>query len=195
MPNPKQPKVKSVCSGSFGKTHAPMRVVLYSVLKEKKVNFGVLRISSPEHNIEGEIGVMWGVFVIGARILGRQEQGYNAIRLLLSLPSGNYEFLDFGDSHQSSLDDGIKIRLTDLISLWPNLPAEVDQLVRRTSQNRMRMLSTNETENTEESAIDQNVLEQIQAWERNTMHLRPAAFWGAAVVLSSLATMIAIFSH
>jgi hypothetical protein len=195
MPNPRQPKIKNVCSGSFGKTQAPMRVVLYSVLKEKQVNFGVLRISSPEHNIEGEIGVMQGVFLIGARVLGRQERGYNAVRLLLSLPSGNYEYLDFGDSHQASLDNGIKIRLTDLISLWPSLPAELDQLVHRTSQNRMRMLSKDETQNTEEAAIDQNVLEQIKLWERNTMHLRPVAFWGAAAVFSSIATMIGIFSH
>jgi hypothetical protein len=181
-------RTKSLLSGGFGKLCAPLRVVLYAVLKEKQVNFGVLRISAPEHNIEGEIGVMYGVFVIGAEVRGRQERGYNAIRLLLSLASGTYEYFDYGNTPKQ--DEGIKIRLTELISLWPNLPAGMDQLVHRTSLNRIRNISEGENCQTEEAAIDQNVLEQIEQWERKTMHLRPVAFWGAAAVCSSIATIM-----
>jgi hypothetical protein len=167
------------------------------VLKEKKVNYGVLKISSPEHNIEGELCVMWGLFIIGACLLGRREHGYDAVKLLLSLNSGNFEYIDFADSKPIGLDNDFKIRLTDLVSLWPNIPESLDQLNHRTSMNRMRQLSTSDQARNDEASvmIDQNVLKQLQEFDRKTMHLRAVAFWSAAVVFTSLATLMGFLQH
>src|SRR5262249_12185105 len=98
------------------------QMVLWSVMRRHKTDFGVLRISCPESGIEGDIGILWGSTVIGARCRGRSERGYDAIRLLLSASCGEYELIDLADSFQPTLDDGLQIRLIDLMSKLPELP-------------------------------------------------------------------------
>lgn len=184
-----QQKVESIFSGNFGGTKTT-QVLMWSVLRDKKINFGVLRICCPELNIDGEISILWGLFAVGAR-MKNGVSGYPALRALLCAPAGSY---DYSEVEESAFDDNFKIRLTDLISLWPNLPETLEEVMaKRNSLNRIRSVTAENIEHTEEAVIDQNVLSHLQKWERNSLHLRAAAFWGTFVVFSSIAAVAYCF--
>ena len=75
---------KRIFSGKLGELKT-MRMVLWSVLKEKQTAFGIVRVKCPARNIYGDIGVRYGVYVVGAAVKGRAERGYDAVKLLLSM--------------------------------------------------------------------------------------------------------------
>lgn len=171
------------------------REVLWSVLKERTVNCGILRIVDVDNQVEGELGIFQGTFVVGACMKGGKQTGYDVLRILLAARNGSYKYTNYVDSLPPSLDNFERIRLTSLISIWPNLPLSAEVLSKKNSLNRMRGLTSAEavvTKNSEASVIDRNVMEQLQAWDDRHMNLRAAAFWSTFVAVSCLAALLGI---
>ncbi len=187
-------KYDCVLSGNLHAGTTP-REVLWSVLKERTVNCGILRIIDVDNKVEGEIGIFQGTFVVGASMKGGKRAGYEALKILLAVRNGSYKYTYYVDPLPASVDNFERIRLTSLISIWPNLPASAEALSFRNSLNRMRGLTTAEaavTKNNEASVIDRNVMAQLQAWDDRHMNLRAAAFWSTFVAVSCLAALLGI---
>ena len=166
-----------------------MQVVLWSILREKKVDSGVLLIRDGNNGVLGEIAVSWGLHVTGAIITNQPLVGYDALKILLKATNCVYEYLDYGSNTPERLENGMKLRLTDLISTCPNLPENMP--TGKISLNRMRAMTLNESgEYSEDAIIDQSVLEKLRKFERSSMRLRVFAFWGAFVVFSSIAGLM-----
>ncbi|MBI2812395.1 MAG: hypothetical protein HYX67_16440 [Candidatus Melainabacteria bacterium] len=184
-------KFDCVFSGTLHAGTAP-REALWSVLKERTVNFGILRIVDVDNKIEGDIGIYQGTFVVGACLRGGKQDGYNALKLLLAVRNGSYKFINYVDPLPADLDNFERIRITSLISIWPNLPLSVETLSSKISMNRMRRITTETAvaKNSEASVIDRNVMEQLQAWDERHMNLRAAAFWSTFVAVSCLAALL-----
>lgn len=180
------------------------REMLWSVLKERSVSFGVLRIVDTDRNIEGEIGIFQSTFVVGASIRGNHHTAYEALKVLLTAKNGSFKYLSLFDPLPSDLDNLERIRLTSLISIWPNFPHAAEALSYKNSLNRMRGIKpqaeksqtdeadTKAAKESEVLAIDQNVLKQLQAWDERHMHIRAAAFWSTFVAVSCLAAILGI---
>ncbi len=184
-------KFDCVLSGTLQAGTTP-REALWSVLKERTVNCGILHIVDVDNKIEGDLGIFQGTFVVGAFIKGGKQTGYNALKLLLAVRNGSYKYMNYDDPLPAQLDNFERIRLTSLISIWPNLPLSAETLSNKISMNRMRGL-TSETalaKISEASVIDRNVMEQLQAWDDRHMNLRAAAFWSTFAAVSCLAALL-----
>lgn len=119
--------IKCIFSGQFegGET---VKEVLLAMLQQKSVDLGVLRIHSKESGIDGDIGIERNTFVVGGRLRGRDERGWDAIKLLLDSDNATFQYLALRDRLPHGLDCGLKIRLTDVIANWPNLPESADKM-------------------------------------------------------------------
>lgn len=187
----KQPrKYEVVLTGTLQSGTTP-REMLWSVLKERAVQSGVLRIYDTDRKIEGDIGIIQGTFVVGASLKGGKT-GYDAMKMLMSVKNGSYKYMNYVDPLPDDLDNIQRIRLTSLISIWPNLPTTEEGLSNKNSINRMRGLAPESTESkdSETALIDLNVLEQLRAWDERHMDLRAAAFWSAFAAVSCLAALL-----
>ena len=185
-------KYECVLSGTLHAGTTP-REVLWSVLKERSVHSGILRITDVDSKVEGELGIFQGTFVVGAAMKGGKQAGYEALKILLAVRNGTYKYTNYVDPLPPTVDNFERIRLTSLISIWPNLPSSVEELSSRNSLNRMRGITGAEAvvaKNSEASVIDRNVMEQLQAWDDRHMNLRAAAFWSTFVVVSCLAALL-----
>jgi|AGTN01.3.fsa_nt_gi hypothetical protein len=133
--------IRCVFSGKF-KGDETVWEILTAALQEKSVDVGVLRICDEENGLDGDIGIERNVFVIGGRIRGRDEQGWDAIKMLLTTKRGTFQYLDLRNRFPHGLDCGLKIRLTDLIAAWPHLPDSAEKLkCGRESLNRIKAYS------------------------------------------------------
>lgn len=180
-----QPGPRCLFTGTLSASQT-MQVVLWSILREKKVDIGVLVIRDGQNGVLGEIAVSWGLHVSGASMKDRPIHGYDALKVLLKANNCVYEYLDYGGNTPTRLDNGMKLRLTDLISTCPNLPESMP--TGKVSLNRMRAMTLNESgEYSEDAIIDQSVLEKLRKFERSSMRMRVFAFWGAFLVFSSVA--------
>jgi hypothetical protein len=187
-------------SGEFGEAN-PLRNVIWSILKEKGVEFGVLWISSPGHEIVGEIGVQWGIYIIGGRVRGANGTGQEAVRHLLTLPKGTYQYIDYSQSFVPELGQGVRIRLSDLANTKSDIANVLDKAAgNRESKTRMRALvaappkpaTAPEAPYFSRSWVaNQEVVVQVGNWERTTMHLRTLAFWSAFFAFACVATLMA----
>jgi hypothetical protein len=186
--------IRTVCSGKIG-GHTTGREILWSALKQRNVEFGVLRIHNKTTGTEGDIGIAKGIYIVGADLSSRKEKGWEAVRLLLSAQDGTFQYLDFGEQFPHYLDQSIKIRLTDIISAWPALPDRAEQIMSgRNSLNRIRNYEPQKQSGGETAILDRNVLSELQAWDARNLHLRAAAFWSTFAVLSCLAAVLAYFN-
>jgi len=168
------------------------REVLWSVLKERAVESGILRIVDLDNKIEGDIGIVQGTFVVGAYMKGGKLTGYQALKKLMVVRNGTYTYMNYVDPLPANLDNFERIRLTSLISIWPNLPLSAETLCNKISMNRMRGITQESSvvKNSEAAVIDRNVMEQLQAWDDRHMNLRAAAFWSTFVAVSCLAALL-----
>ncbi|MFN8555402.1 MAG: hypothetical protein U0103_28380 [Candidatus Obscuribacterales bacterium] len=192
---------ESVLSGVLKSGTTP-REILWSVLKERTITFGILRIVDADRNIEGELGVFQSTFVVGASIRGGNYTAYEALKVLLTVKNGSFKYLSSADPLPSDLDNLERIRLTSLISIWPNFPHSPQALSYKNSINRMRGIKaekdreepngadTKDSKESEVLAIDHNVLKQLQAWDERHMHIRAAAFWSTFVAVSFIAALL-----
>lgn len=170
------------------------REVLWSVLKAKNVNSGVLRIF--QDKVEGEIAISRGVFIIGGRMRSSSENGYDAVKRLLSMSEGSFQYLDYGDEFYQELDQNLKIRLTTVISVLPNLPQNIEQLAGKNTLGRIRAMDGETTETAEEeNLIDRNVLTQLEEWDKRSERFKSAALWSAFLAVACLAGLLYWFGQ
>lgn len=190
-------KYDCVISGTLHAGTTP-REALWSVLKERAVTCGILRIVDVDNKIEGELGIFQGTFVVGASLKDGRQAGYEALKILLAVRNGSYKYTNYVDPLPPNVDNFERIRLTSLISIWPNLPLSAEVLSNKNSLNRMRGITSaeavvannSESKNSEALVIDRNVIKQLQAWDDRHMNLRAAAFWSTFVAVSCLAALL-----
>lgn len=125
-----------IVSGDIGE-FVSGRDVLSLVLSNKSVDFGNLHISA-EDGIEGDIAIYGATYVIGAKIAGSELSGWEALKLLLSIKSGSFSYIEHHLQSRCRPNSELKVRLTDLITLWPTYPQRPEQMkCGRTSFNRI----------------------------------------------------------
>ncbi len=163
-------------------------------MKFKKVAVGVLHIVGPNESLIGDICIHNGIFVVGGKMKNGKVSGYEAIRILLSLAEGTFQYLDYSEIDTPELNNGLKIRLTSLINMLPTLPIQLDELMGANTLNRMRSIDTSEIQ-TEEALIDKDTFNQLASWEARTMRLRAAAFWGTFLAVTGIACLMYFFQR
>jgi len=187
------------------------REVLWQIMKTK-VEHGVLVITDDTKEIEGRIGIAGRTTITGAYMKKSPELGWNALQILLRFQQGSFQYLDYGLNGLGDLDQGLKIRLTQIINVLPDLPMRIDQLAGPNTLNRIRAIDPaqlaemkkvedtkkkeKEREKEEEvPGIDQNVMQQIREFENKSMRYRAAAMWGTFVAIALGAGAIVYFHH
>lgn len=185
------PKVRVLTHGKIW-ANRTTREILWAVMKYKKLAVGILHIESA--NVTGDILVHNGIFVVGGKLSDGKTTGYDAIRSLLMVKDGKFEYVDYSEVDCEEFDNGLKIRLTQLINKLPNLPPKLDELMGANTLNRMRSLESLDTPPSEEQMIDKETFAQLTKWESQSMRYRAAAFWGAFIAISGLAAFM-YFTH
>ncbi|HEY9786098.1 MAG TPA: hypothetical protein V6D17_11890 [Candidatus Obscuribacterales bacterium] len=181
-------KQRTIQSGKIWENRRP-REVLWAIMKLRKVQHGVLQIASPKNNLKGEIGISRSIFLVGGRIENSTITGYEAIKELLLVTDGSFAYLDNGEEPLGPLDQNLKIRLTQVVNLWPELPDRIEDLNRGGSLTRMRAMDS-ASPYAEEDVVDQSVVEQIKQFEQRTMNLRAYVFWGLFVIATSIVVVL-----
>jgi hypothetical protein len=184
-------KAKLVTQGKISASRTP-REMLYSILKLKKVAIGLLRMTTG--SVEGEILICNATFVVGARLKNSNQIGYKAIRKLLMIKEGKFEYLDMGDAQLADVDQGLKVRLTQLINKLPELPSNYDELAGANTLNKIRAVEAGEIP-TEEKLIDKDTFAQLAAWEESSMKLRGPAFWSTFAAVSVVVVFMYCFQR
>jgi len=187
------PKAKIVTQGKIW-ANRTTREVLYSILKYKKIEAGVLRITGTKPVVEGEICISNGIFIIGAKLKNSTDKGYAAIRPLLMQHEGTFQYLEMGDEDIAYLDQGLKLRLTQLINSLPALPNKYEDLIGASTLNKIRAIQIDEVPN-EEKLIDKDTFAQLASFEQRSMRLRAAALWGTFAVVSIVVVLLYFFQH
>lgn len=180
-------KGRTVQSGKIWQNRRT-REVLWTLLKLQKVESGILYINSPQSKLEGEIGVFHGIFLTGAKIAGSGERGYPAIKRLLEIEEGTFTYIDVGSHGLGDLEENLKLRITQIINLMPDLPTNIDLAMGKNTLNRIRAMDTasmtESTETAEQHKVDKQVAEQLRAIDEKTMNFRALIFWGVFLVVS-----------
>jgi hypothetical protein len=181
------------------------REVLWQIMKTKVEN-GVLVITNDSKEIEGRIGISGGTTITGAQMKKSAELGWSALQILLRFEQGSFQFLDYGFNGLGELDQGLKIRLTQIINVLPDLPKRIDQLAGPNTLNRIRAIDpaqlaemkkaeATKKKDDDSHGIDQNVMQQIREFENKTMRFRAAAMWGTFLAIALGAGAIVYFHH
>lgn len=107
-----------------------MQDILRAIVELEKVQYGILRISAPEDNIQGRIVFADDGHIVDASITGQAENysSYECLRQLLSLNRGNCVFLDSGTNRPAEFTDSLYIHATRILALLPNLPVNPSEL-------------------------------------------------------------------
>lgn len=187
-------KARSVQSGKIWQNRRT-REVLWTLLKLQKVENGVLVINSAKPKMEGEIGVFHGIFLTGASISGSNEKGYPAMKRLLEIEEGTFNYYDYGSNGLGDLDQGLKLRITQIINLMPNLPVNIEAAMGKNTLNRIRAMDPGQPGGEDEMKVDQAVAEQLRALDEKTMNMRALIFWGIFLVVSSVAAVLFYVKH
>jgi len=105
-----------------------MNDLLETIIHLKTVPNALLRISSSKENVKGRVGFGPGGFILGGCIDDTGENGYAAIKKLLTLTSGNYAVLDTGHDLSPEVNQTLWIKGEKVLEIWPNLPESPDKL-------------------------------------------------------------------
>ena len=162
------------------------REILWLMMKLQKVHVGVLHIVSNDKTVDGYLSLINGMFVLGASTQSG-EKGYIALKILLKVSRGSFEYLDYSQSDLADLDQELQIRVTQLINLLPNLPEKADQLQGPNTLNRIRAMNIDELVEIKKVAtsnINSEVLQQIGSFEAKSMPWRAVALWGTFALIS-----------
>ncbi len=173
------------------------REVLWSIMKLQKVDVGVLHIVSNDKTIDGCIALANGMYILG----GSTEEGatgYAAVKQLLKLTEATFQYIDYSNSDIGELDQDLKIRVTQIINMLPNLPENMEQMQGTNTLNRIRAMDVEELaqiKKAAEAGIDQNVVQQIRSFEDKSMRWRALALWGTFAVISLGVGCMIYFRH
>jgi len=188
-------KARSVQSGKIWQNRRT-REVLWTLLKLQKVEAGILVISSSKNKMEGEIGVFHGIFLTGAKINGTTETGYPAMKRLLEVEEGSFNYYDYSEHGLADLDQNLKLRITQIINLMPNLPVNLESAMGKNTLNRIRAMDASQQEGSENDyKVDQAVAEQLRALDEKTMNVRALIFWAIFLVVSSAVAVLFYVKH
>lgn len=188
-------KARSVQSGKIWQNRRT-REVLWTLLKLQKVESGILVISNQKNKMEGEIGVFHGIFLTGAKINGSNETGYAAMKRLLEVEEGSFNYYDYTEHGLGDLDQNLKLRITQIINLMPNLPVNLESAMGKNTLNRIRAMdASGAEERVEDYKVDQAVAEQLRALDEKTMNIRALIFWGIFLVVSSVVAVLFYVKH
>jgi hypothetical protein len=155
-------------------------------MKLQKVDVGILHIISTDKETDGSIALMNGMYIVGGKTADG-DMGYNAVKRLLRLHEASFQYLDYSRSDIGDLEQDLKIRVTQLINLLPDLPESMEQMQGTNTLNRIRAMDPEELaaiKKAAEAGIDQNVVQQIRNFEQKSMRWRALAMWGTFVVIS-----------
>jgi hypothetical protein len=162
------------------------REVLWSLMKLQKIDQGVLHIVSNDKNVDGCVALANGMYVLGASTK-TGASGYKAVKQLLCLTDASFQYIDYTDSDLGELDQDLKLRVTQLINMLPNLPENMGQMQGTNTLNRIRAMDPDELaaiRKAAEAGVDQNVAIQVRRFEDKSMRWRALALWGTFVVIS-----------
>ena len=160
------------------------REVLWSIMKLQKVDQGVLRIVSADKKVDGCVALANGMYILGANTEGGAT-GYEAVKQLLRLGEATFQYIDYTNSDLGVLDQDLKIRVTQLINMLPNLPENMGQMQGTNTLNRIRAMDVEELtaiKKAAEAGVDQNVLQQVRQFEDKSMRWRALALWGTFAI-------------
>ncbi|MGH9553775.1 MAG: hypothetical protein ACRD3W_30625, partial [Terriglobales bacterium] len=88
----------------------------------------VLRINSEQEDYSGKILISNGDHIVGALTVTGRYQGYEAIRRLLTVASGNFAYLRVGKTDRVDVVANLNIPVRKVAHSAPNLPADVSAL-------------------------------------------------------------------
>jgi hypothetical protein len=104
-------------------TDQDMLEVLNDVLALPGSSVGILRISNPQDQLNGRLTLYKRRYVIGATISDSAETGYQALRRLLAVRTGNFAYMETGqDEPPSDLAEPLCLDLPTLLEHLPDLP-------------------------------------------------------------------------
>jgi hypothetical protein len=103
--------------------------VIQTVIDLKNMPNLVLRVTDEDSDLQGRVAFREGGFILGARVNNTNECGYDAIRLLLSIKSGNYAILDPGRTPTSDTNQTLWISADKVLNLLPMLPESSETLL------------------------------------------------------------------
>jgi hypothetical protein len=103
--------------------------VIQTVIDLKNMPNLVLRVTDDDGDLQGRVAFREGGFILGARVNNTNECGYDAIRLLLSIKSGNYAILDPGRTPTSDTNQTLWISADKVLNLLPVLPESPETLL------------------------------------------------------------------
>ncbi len=105
--------------------------VLLAIFKSKKAEYAIARMASEDGVVDGEFLITKSTNVQGARLLNDEMIGYPALFAMLKIQHGSYSLLDCSNSPADAahLEEGLKIRVNQLVNALPDLPATMEELV------------------------------------------------------------------
>jgi hypothetical protein len=103
--------------------------VIQTVIDLKNMPNLVLRVTDEDSDLQGRVAFREGGYILGARVNNTNECGYDAIRLLLSIKSGNYAILDPGRTPTSDTNQTLWISADKVLDLLPALPESPETLL------------------------------------------------------------------
>lgn len=114
--------------------------ILHGILKAKRSDYSVALFASTDGSVQGEMLVVKSVIINGAKLVDPDLSGYEALKVMLTIPHGTYTLLDvtnYADSAQQ-LEQGLNLRITPLANALPNLPDSIEELQSASQISRIR---------------------------------------------------------
>ena len=99
-----------------------LKNVLLKILEKKPSGNLLLRVATTARDCDGKICIVDGRFITAAIIANTRENGYPAVRKLLSIEHGNFACLRPSPDDSLSIPYSLNIELEKVIPLVPNLP-------------------------------------------------------------------------
>ncbi|CAN5343229.1 hypothetical protein BH10CYA1_BH10CYA1_16470 [soil metagenome] len=116
-----------VCEGRLT-DEVQLKNVLLKILEKRPSGNLLLRIATTERDCDGKICIVDGRFITAAIIGNTHENGYPAVRRLLSIEHGNFACLRPSPDDSLSIPYSLNIELEKVIPLVPNLPESANGL-------------------------------------------------------------------
>jgi hypothetical protein len=114
--------------------------ILHGILKAKRSDYSVALFASTDGSVQGEMLVVKSVIINGAKLVDPDLSGYDALKVMLTIPHGTYTLLDvtnYADSAQQ-LEQGLNLRITPLANALPYLPDSMEELQSASQISRIR---------------------------------------------------------
>jgi hypothetical protein len=114
--------------------------VLHGIIKHKRSDYAVALFASTDGAVQGEMLVVKSVVIHGAKLVNPDVAGYEALKIMLTIPHGTYTLLDVTNYVESAqqLEQGLNVRITPLANALPDLPDTVDEIMGASQISRIR---------------------------------------------------------